>query len=92
MFGLLVLTFTIYLIQDCGSTVKIISAFPTIEYSESLTELVTQQVAFRVSFYQKVQVRTSRNSGFDDYEKGLAYAKTVNKPLCWILLVCLRKL
>jgi thiol:disulfide interchange protein DsbD len=24
--------------------------------------------------------RTSRNSGFDDYEKGL-YAKTVNKPI-----------
>jgi thiol:disulfide interchange protein DsbD len=35
MFGLLVLTFTIYLIRTVGSTVKIISAFPTIEYSES---------------------------------------------------------
>jgi thiol:disulfide interchange protein DsbD len=45
---MLVLTFTIYLIQDCGSTVKIISAFPpTIEYSESPNGLVTQQVAFQ---------------------------------------------
>jgi thiol:disulfide interchange protein DsbD len=54
MFGLLVLTFDIFNSGTVGSTVKIISAFLTIEYSESPNGLVTQQVAFRVSFYPKV--------------------------------------
>jgi thiol:disulfide interchange protein DsbD len=55
MFGLLVLTFTIYLIRTVGSTVKIISAFPpTIEYSESPNGVGDSASAFRVSFYPKV--------------------------------------
>jgi thiol:disulfide interchange protein DsbD len=55
MFGLLVLTFTIYLIGTVGSTVKIISAFPpTMEYSESPNGVGGSASGVSVSFYQKV--------------------------------------
>jgi thiol:disulfide interchange protein DsbD len=84
MFGLLVLTFTIYLIPGLwGAPLKIISAFPpTIEYSES-----PNGVGDSASGVSSIILPEGAKSGphgivvFDDYEKGLAYAKTVNKPI-----------
>jgi thiol:disulfide interchange protein len=84
MMGLLVLTFTIYLIPGLfGAPLKIISAFPPpMEYSES---------PYGVGGSNGNAVTTTLPDGaksgphgivvFDDYEKGLAYAKTVNKPI-----------
>jgi thiol:disulfide interchange protein DsbD len=84
MFGLLVLSFTVYLIPGLwGAPLKIISAFPpTMEYSESPNGVggATNSVA-------SIILPEGAKSGphgivvFDDYEKGLAYAKTVNKPI-----------
>jgi thiol:disulfide interchange protein len=84
MFGLLVLTFTIYLIPGLwGAPLKIISAFPpTMEYSES-----PNGVGSTASGAVGVILPEGAKSGphgivvFDDYEKGLAYAKLVNKPI-----------
>ncbi len=82
LFGLLVLTFTIYLIPGLwGAPLKLINAFPPpIEYSESPFGIGQNSVA-------KDVVPEGAKSGphgiavFDDYEKGLAYAKSVNKPI-----------
>jgi thiol:disulfide interchange protein DsbD len=84
MFGLLVLSFTIYMIPGLwGAPLKIISAFPpTMEYSES-----PNGVGGSASSTASVILPKGAKSGphgivvFDDYEKGLAYAKTVNKPI-----------
>jgi thiol:disulfide interchange protein len=84
MIGLLVLTFTIYLIPGLwGAPLKIISAFPpTMEYSES-----PNGVGGSASSVANIILPEGAKSGphgivvFDDYEKGLAYAKTVNKPI-----------
>lgn len=84
MFGLLVLSFTIYMIPGLwGAPLKIISAFPpTMEYSES-----PSGVGGSASSAASVILPEGAKSGphaivvFDDYEKGLAYAKTVNKPI-----------
>jgi thiol:disulfide interchange protein DsbD len=84
MFGLLVLSFTIYMIPGLwGAPLKIISAFPpTMEYSES-----PNGVGGSASSTASVILPEGAKSGphgivvFDDYEKGLAYAKTVNKPI-----------
>jgi thiol:disulfide interchange protein DsbD len=60
-----------------GSTVKIISAFPYSEYG----------VGDSASGVLSIILPEGAKSGphgivvFDDYEKGLAYAKTVNKPI-----------
>jgi thiol:disulfide interchange protein DsbD len=84
MFGLLVLSFTIYMIPGLwGAPLKIISAFPpTMEYSES-----PSGVGGSASSAASVILPEGAKSGphaivvFDDYEKGLTYAKTVNKPI-----------
>jgi len=82
MMALLSLTFTIYLIPGLwGAPLKLISAFPPpMEYSESPTGLGgTHSTA--------VVIPQGAKSGphglfiFDDYDKGLAYAKSVNKPI-----------
>ncbi|TDE03539.1 protein-disulfide reductase DsbD family protein [Flavobacterium hiemivividum] len=84
MMGLLVLTFTIYMIPGLwGAPLKIISAFPpTLEYSES-----PKGLGGSGSSATNEVLPEGAKSGphgivlFDDYEKGLAYAKTVNKPI-----------
>ncbi|UQD56722.1 cytochrome c biogenesis protein CcdA [Flavobacterium sp. K5-23] len=84
MMGLLVLTFTIYLIPGLwGAPLKIISAFPPpMEYSES-----PYGVGGSRGNTVAAVLPDGAKSGphgivvFDDYEKGLAYAKTVNKPI-----------
>jgi thiol:disulfide interchange protein len=82
--GLLVLTFTIYMIPGLwGAPLKLINAFPPpMEYSESPlgfgssgnnTSTAVLPEGAKLGPHQIVV--------FDDYEKGLAYAKTVNKPI-----------
>ena len=85
MFALLVLSFTFYMIPGLwGAPLKLISAFPPPEeYSEtpnglggSTTNLVSNE---------KLPVGAELNKHglivFTDYEKGLAYAKEVKKPI-----------
>lgn len=82
--GLLVLTFTIYLIPGLwGAPLKLINAFPPpMEYSESPfgvggTTTKTSNIALpkgAISGPHGITV-------FNDYDKGLAYAKSVNKPI-----------
>ena len=81
--GLITLAFTVYMIPGLwGAPLKIINAFPPpLEYSES---------PFGVGVGSSVEAKIlpdGAKSGphrlevFDDYEKGLAYAKNVNKPI-----------
>jgi thiol:disulfide interchange protein len=84
LMGLLVLTFTIYLIPGLwGAPLKLINAFPPpMEYSESPMGFGGSGVKTATAILPE-----GAKSGphglvvFDDYEKGLAYAKTVNKPI-----------
>lgn len=84
--GLLVLAFTVYMIPGLfGAPLKLISAFPPPQtYSESPT-----------GFFGNTGSSTTTHDGlpdgaevgphgitvFTDYDKGLAYAKTINKPV-----------
>ncbi|CAN1495622.1 COG4232 Thiol,disulfide interchange protein [Flavobacteriaceae bacterium] len=82
--GLLVLTFTVYLIPGLwGAPLKLINAFPPpIEYSESPFGIGQNSTSNANEILPE-----GAKSGphgivvFDDYEKGLAYAKLVNKPI-----------
>lgn len=82
--GLLILTFTIYMIPGLwGAPLKIINAFPpSLEYSESPYGVGGSGAKNATSVLPE-----GAKSGphgivvFDDYEKGLAYAKLVNKPI-----------
>lgn len=84
LLGVLVLTFTVYLIPGLwGAPLKLINAFPPpLEYSESPRGLGNSGIA---SVAQELP--EGAKSGphgitvFDDYEKGMAYAKKVNKPI-----------
>ena len=83
-FGLVVLIFTIYLIPGLwGAPLKLINAFPPPkEYSESPMGFGGSGV--KESAGALPEGAKSGPHGlvvFDDYEKGLAYAKTVNKPI-----------
>jgi thiol:disulfide interchange protein len=82
--GMLILSFTIYMIPGLwGAPLKLINAFPPpMEYSESplgfgnsgsTTSIADLPNGAKLGPHQLVV--------FDDYEKGLAYAKTVNKPI-----------
>ena len=82
--GLVVLSFTIYMIPGLwGAPLKLINAFPPpMEYSES-------PLGFGGSG-SKISTTTLPDGAklgphqivvFDDYDKGLAYAKIVNKPI-----------
>jgi thiol:disulfide interchange protein DsbD len=83
--GLLVLSFTIYLIPGLwGAPLKLISAFsPPIEYSESPLGLGNSNTGIVSSAVLPEGAKLGPNQivVFDDYDKGLAYAKTVNKPI-----------
>jgi len=80
MLGLLTLTFTIYLIPGLwGAPLRIISAFPPpMEYSESPFGIGGKAIGDlppgAVSGPNGIPV-------FNDYDKGLAYAKSVNRPI-----------
>ena len=82
--GLLVLTFTVYMIPGLwGAPLKLINAFPPpVEYSESPHGFGSSSPNSVASV-----LPDGAKSGphgitvFDDYDKGLAYAKSVNKPI-----------
>ena len=88
--GLLVLTFTIYLIPGLwGAPLKIISGFPPpLNYSEApygvgFTKL-SKGVStgdFEAEFPEGAELGPHDIISFHDYETGLAYAKKVNKPV-----------
>ena len=82
--GLLVLTFTVYLIPGLwGAPLKLINAFPPpIEYSESPFG-IGQNSASNANVILPEGAKSGPHGivVFDDYEKGLAYAKSVNKPI-----------
>ncbi|PJJ07688.1 thiol:disulfide interchange protein DsbD [Flavobacterium sp. 1] len=80
--GLLVLSFTIYLIPGLwGAPLKLISAFPPpMEYSESPYG-VGGSNAGNTALPEGAKLGPHQIVVFDDYDKGLAYAKTVNKPI-----------
>jgi thiol:disulfide interchange protein len=82
LMGLLALSFTIYLVPGLwGAPLKLINAFPPpMEYSESPFGLGSSQSSTTI-------LPDGAKSGphgiavFDDYDNGLAYAKSVNKPI-----------
>jgi thiol:disulfide interchange protein DsbD len=84
LFGLLVLTFTVYMIPGLwGAPLKIINAFPPpLEYSESPLGFGSKGGNAPTSVLPE-----GAKSGphgivvFEDYDKGLAFAKSVNKPI-----------
>jgi thioredoxin-related protein len=83
--GLLVLSFTIYLVPGLwGAPLKLISAFPPpMEYSESPLGVGKSNVGNASSTVLPEGAKLGPNQiiVFDDYDKGLAYAKMVNKPI-----------
>jgi len=83
--GLLVLSFTIYLIPGLwGAPLKLISAFPPpMEYSESPLGLgnLNNGNASTAVLPEGAVLGPNQIVVFNDYDKGLAYAKTVNKPI-----------
>jgi thiol:disulfide interchange protein len=80
--GLVVLTFTIYLIPGLwGAPLKLINAFPPPQtYSESPNGLLGTSVSSE-ELPNGAEFGPHGITVFTDYQKGLSYAKTVNKPL-----------
>jgi thiol:disulfide interchange protein DsbD len=88
LLGLITLAFTIYMIPGLfGAPLKLISGFPPpLKYSES---------PYGVGYSKSISSENNNHSGlpdgahngphdllaFVDYDKGLAYAKEVNKPI-----------
>lgn len=87
--GLLTLSFTIYLIPGLwGAPLNLISAFPPpLEYSESpygvgYSKTVTQSSALTNGLPEGGHLLPPHDIlAFNDYDKGLAYAKKVGKPV-----------
>lgn len=86
--GLIVLTFTIYLIPGLwGAPLKLISGFPPpMHYSESpygvgYMKGGTASASGDEDFPIDAHLGPHDIMAFKDYEKGLAYAKKVNKPV-----------
>lgn len=85
LMGLLVLMFTVYLIPGLwGAPLKLINAFPPpIEYSESPLGFggSAGDSSTAVNLPAGAKSGPHRLVVFNDYEQGLAYAKSVNKPI-----------
>lgn len=89
LLGLLSLTFSIYLIPGLwGAPLNIISGFPPpISYSESpngvgyKNEFSDNSSNKNLDLPQGAHYGPHKIISFDDYDKGLAYAKKVNKPV-----------
>ena len=82
--GLVVLSFTIYMIPGLwGAPLKLINAFPPpMEYSESPLGFGSSGTNSSTTVLPDgAKLGPHQIVVFDDYEKGLAYAKTVNKPI-----------
>jgi thiol:disulfide interchange protein len=83
-FGLLVLSFTIYMIPGLwGAPLKLINAFPPpMEYSESPLGFGSSgNNSSPAILPDGAKLGPHQIVVFDDYEKGVAYAKTVSKPI-----------
>lgn len=83
LLGLLVLTFTVYLIPGLwGAPLKIISAFPPpMEYSESPRGIGKGGSDTTEKLPEGAKLGPHDIVAFDDYATGLAYAKSVGKPV-----------
>ena len=84
LFGMLVLTFTIYLIPGLwGAPLKLINAFPPpMEYSESPYGVgPSSSNSSTVLLPDGAKLGPHQIVVFDDFDKGMAYAKTINKPV-----------
>lgn len=88
LFGLLVLTFTIYMIPGLwGAPLKLISAFPPpLDYSESPYGVGNSKGGGSAAVAEDIPegghlLAPHQILAFNDYETGLAYAKKVNKPI-----------
>lgn len=84
--GLVVLSFTVYMIPGLwGAPLKLINAFPPpMEYSESPLGIGANSVSNATpvsALPEGAKLGPHQIIVFDDYDKGLAYAKTVNKPI-----------
>lgn len=85
--GLLVLSFTIYLIPGLwGAPLKLISGFPPpMTYSESPYGVGNSKGGgngdAHAGFPEGAHLGPHDILAFTDYEKGMAYAKSVNKPV-----------
>ena len=88
-FGLLVLSFTIYMIPGLwGAPLNLISAFPPPQhYSESPygvgnTQIGSESAIMHEDIPEGAHLMAPHNIlAFNDYDKGLLYAKQVNKPV-----------
>ncbi|RXR17337.1 thioredoxin family protein [Flavobacterium amnicola] len=85
LFGLLVLSFTIYLIPGLwGAPLKLISGFPPpLTYSESPNGIISSGSASANTTVYPDGAKSGPHGiiAFTDYEKGMAYAKAQNKPV-----------
>ena len=84
LLGLLFLTFTIYMIPGLwGAPLKLINAFPPpMEYSESPFGVGgSAGKSSKIVLPEGAKLGPHQIVVFDDYETGMAYAKTVNKPV-----------
>ena len=84
LLGLLVLSFTIYMIPGLwGAPLKLINAFPPpMEYSESPFGVGGSEINIATDkLPEGAKLGPHQIVVFDDYDKGLAYAKSVNKPI-----------
>ena len=81
--GLLILSFTVYLIPGLwGAPLKLVSAYlPPNEYSESPRGFGGSAGANTTALPEGAKFGPHDIIAFEDYEKGLAYAKSVNKPM-----------
>jgi thiol:disulfide interchange protein DsbD len=84
--GLVVLSFTIYMIPGLwGAPLQLINAFPPpMEYSESPLGFGSNSISNATpvsALPEGAKLGPHQIIVFDDYDKGLAYAKTVNKPI-----------
>jgi thiol:disulfide interchange protein DsbD len=81
--GLLVLAFTVYMIPGLfGAPLKLISAFPPPQtYSESPMGFFGSSSENKQDLPDGAKIGEHGIITFTDYEKGLAYAKKVNKPV-----------
>jgi len=82
--GLIVLSFTVYLIPGLwGAPLKLISGFPPpLTYSESPYGVGGKGASATVSeLPEGGELGPHDIIAFKDYDKGLAYAKSVNKPV-----------
>lgn len=82
--GLLILSFTIYLVPGLwGAPLKLISGFPPpLSYAEAPKGVgATSDAKTAVVLPSGAELGPHELIAFTDYDKGLAYAKSVNKPI-----------